>query len=276
MTEIADGLGDFHNHLVPGVDDGARSLEEALDGVRAMVAQGIRRIVTTPHLQASTLMDPDRGGARLDTVQEAFGTLREAVEETFESVTLASGFEVNLDMPAPDLGDPRVRLAGTRFVLVEWPRFQVPPGTERVLAGIREAGWIPVIAHPERYHGLDSGLEIPRRWRRAGAYLQVNHASVLGRYGTEARNRAVRLLQDGVVDYLSTDFHPRPGLSLGVDAVRAFFDEADAASSFQRLACINPGRLMQDEEPLPVPGFSVRKGLLSRIGTFLGSRGGPE
>ncbi len=272
MTAASGALGDLHSHLVPGVDDGARTLDEALEAVDRMVAVGIGRVVTTPHFRASLLQDDEACGRRIGEVEESFGRLQAAVDTRHPGVRLERGFEVLLDVPDPDFSDPRVRLAGTPFVLVEWPRLRIPPGTGAVLAQIRESGWIPVVAHPERYHGMDAELRRPLQWRQVGALLQVNHGSVVGRYGTEARNRALRLLQAGVVDYLSTDHHPRPGHGLDVDAVRTFFREADADESFVRLTEVNPGRLLEGDMPVEVPGFTIRKSLLGRLGNILGGR----
>jgi protein-tyrosine phosphatase len=265
-------LGDLHSHLVPGVDDGARTLEEALDAVGAMVEVGIGTIVTTPHIRASLFHDPERAEGRISEVEAAYRRLAVAVEERFPDVRLGRGFEVMLDVPDPDLRDPRVRMASTDFVLVEWPRMRIPRGTSAVLSRIRSEGWIPVIAHPERYHGLDAELRIPLAWRQSGALLQVNHGSLVGRYGNEARLRALRLLEAGAVQYLSTDHHPRPGHGLEVRAVERLFSEAGADETFECLTRVNPDRLVNGEPPVPVPGFVPRRGFMGRLGNLLGGR----
>jgi len=272
-TESKLRLGDLHSHLIPGVDDGARTLEEALRAVEAMVKVGIGTIVTTPHVRASVFHDPERGERRISEVESAYRGLAVAVAERFPDVRLGRGFEVMLDVPDPDLRDPRVRLASTDFVLVEWPRLRIPRGTNAVLARIRADGFTPIVAHPERYHGLDAELRIAQSWRQTGALLQVNHGSLVGRYGTEARVRALRLLQMGVIHYLSSDHHPRPDHGLDIEAVRTLFQEAGAEESFQCLTEVNPSRLVQGEDPLPVPVFTPRRGFLGRLGNFLGGGG---
>jgi protein-tyrosine phosphatase len=271
-SESKARLGDLHSHLVPGVDDGARSLDEALQAVEAMVEAGIGTIVTTPHIRASVFHDTEKAERRISEVEAAYRRLAVAVAERFPQVRLGRGFEVMLDVPDPDLRDPRVRLASTDFVLVEWPRLRIPRGTNAVLARIRADGFTPIVAHPERYHGLDPELRIPRSWRQTGALLQVNHGSLVGRYGNEARLRALRLLQDGTVQYLSSDHHPRPNHGLDLEAVERLFQEAGAEESFQCLTQVNPNRLVQGEAPVPVPGFTPRKGLLGRLGDIWGGR----
>ncbi|UCC24819.1 MAG: hypothetical protein JSU98_13960 [Gemmatimonadales bacterium] len=273
MMPDPDALGDLHSHLVPGVDDGARSMQEALDAVEAMTRVGIRRIITTPHLEASTLQDPEKAEKRIKAVQTAFRELVVAVREHFPEVALWRGFEIALDVPDPDFSDPRVRMAGTRFVLVEWPRLSVPPGSHGPIRRIRDAGWIPVVAHPERYHGVHNDLQMAATWREAGGYLQVNHGSVLGQYGDEARNRALRLLEAGLASYLASDHHPRPRHGLTVKLVREFFRELDAEETFLTLTRTNPRRLMDDREPYAVPRITVRGGLRGRLGSFLGGKG---
>lgn len=272
MRSDPEALGDLHSHLVPGVDDGARTLDEALEAVEAMTRTGVRRLVTTPHLQASVLEDGEAREAQIQRVQAAFRLLAAAVETRFPEVILRCGFEIMLDVPDPDLSDSRTRMGGTRFVLVEWPRLRVPPGTEAVITRIRRSGWIPILAHPERYHGLDPALALPRRWKAAGALLQVNHGSLVGRYGTEPRDRALRLVQAGLGDYLSSDYHPRPGFPLKVRDSWDLFREMEAEESFLALTRTNPQRLMNDQEPLPVPGFKARQGILARLGGWLSGK----
>lgn len=254
MGEADPLLGDFHSHLVPGVDDGAADVDEAVAALREMAAAGIGRLVTTPHLRASLLTSPRAAGEYLAMVDEAFQELAAAAAARASGVELERGFEVNLDVPDPDLSDPRLRLGGTRFALVEWPWTGIPGDSEAVLRRIRDAGWIPVIAHPERSRGLDADPALPRRWKDSGAYLQLNHGSFAGRYGEKARDRALRLVRDGAADYLSSDHHPGPRATLWVAAARTVFREMHAEESFRTLAGTNPLRLMEDREPVPVEG----------------------
>ncbi len=263
------GIGDFHSHLVPGVDDGAQSIADTLDGVRRMVDAGVGRIITTPHLDGSLTLDPTAFDARMGELDAAWERARRAVASDFPELDFRRGHEILLDRPDVDLADPRLRLGGTSFALVEWPRLQVPPGTAAVVARLRSAGWRPVIAHPERYGGMDVPLALPGEWRRAGAFLQVNHGSLLGRYGPEARRQAVVLLARGWVDYLASDFHGRAHLDLFIEAARELFREAGGMEQWRLLTSVNPSRLFSDEEPIPVPALTVEEGLLKKLRKML-------
>ena len=261
-------VADLHSHLIPGVDDGARSLEEALESVERMVAAGIGRIVTTPHLNASLTRDSALLGTWLDEVDESWRELAEQVGEHFPDVELLRGHEVMLDVPDPDFSDTRLRLAGTSFVLVEWPRLQIPPGTEQVIERIADAGYRPILAHPERYAGIRQDVNLAGAWRRAGAYLQVNHGSFAGRYGPEARGVASELVSLGWADYLSSDFHGRAHLEIHLSDAEGFFAAHDGLEQFGLLTVTNPGRVIEDQRPLPVPPLRIRGGLWDRFTKF--------
>ena len=268
---VPDGIVDLHSHLVPAVDDGARTVDDALEGIGRMVEAGIRRVVTTPHFDVSLGRDPARFGARMRQIDSAFAELRDRVAVEHPDVVLARGQEVMLDAPFPELTDDRHRLAGTRFVLVEWPRLQIPPATPDVVARIRGQGWIPVIAHPERYRGLMRDFAVVGAWRRAGACLQMNHGSVVGRYGTDVQTAAFRLLEGGWVDCLSSDFHARAHLPLYVAEARSWFEEREQLEVFDLLTRINPGRILDDQLPEAVPSFTIERSFWDRLTGFLRS-----
>lgn len=262
---------DLHSHLVPDVDDGARGVDGARAAVSRMVEAGVQRIVTTPHFDASLVRDPERFEARMAEIDAGFAALSEAVRADHPELELGRGQEVMLDDPAPDLSDDRLRLDGTRFVLVEWPRLRIPPSTPEALARIREQGWIPLIAHPERYEAIGRNFGLVGAWRRAGACLQMNHGSLLGRYGDEAREAAQRLLEGGWVDVLSSDFHARPHLPTFVREIREWFTERGFDEAFEILTEVNPARILANEHPDAVPSVTLERGLWDRITGFLRS-----
>lgn len=254
---------DFHNHLVPAVDDGAASLDEARAALAAFREQGVRTIVTTPHLQGELTLRGAELARRVHEVEAAWDTVRAMAAAEFPDLRLERGFEVALDTPAPDLSDERTRLAGTRFALVEFPHMNVPPHAVEAVFGLRMRGWAPVIAHPERYGNLDARLEGPGEWRRVGAALQVNCGSVLGRYGDEARRVAWELLRLGWVDYLGSDYHARG--TLHVRGCREAIERAGGAEQAALLMEENPARLLRGEPPLPVPPLPARRPLWRRL-----------
>ncbi len=256
---------DIHNHLVPGVDDGAGTLDDTLDSVERMTRLGIRKILTTPHLDGSLTLEPEALDARLSEVDAAFREARAAVAEHFPEVRFERGHEIMLDVPDVDFSDPRVRMAGTSFVLVEWPRLQIPPGTVQVIERIVRDGYRPVIAHPERYIGVERHAGILREWREAGAHLQVNYGSLFGRYGAVARQVAEHVLERGWADYLASDFHGQPTMKIYFKELAAHLEEGGASEALGALCVTNPSRLLRDEPPLPVPLLRAEKGLLAKL-----------
>jgi len=256
---------DFHNHLMPAVDDGAPSPDDTRSAVRALQAAGVAGAVATPHFAASLTMDASAFAARMADLDRGWVTLESVAQE--EDFQVWRGAEVALDVPAPALGDARLRLAGTRFVLVEFAYMTVPPNSAAVLGDIRAAGWIPILAHPERYGRLLRQPGLAAGWREAGAYLQVNGASLLGRYGDEPRQVAFDLLAAGRADYLCSDYHAR-GLPRTAE-YRAAVEQSGGSDQATLLLELNPARMLQDELPLPVPPLAIRSPLWQRLRQWL-------
>ena len=265
MDWIGDGYTDLHSHLVPGVDDGSRTLDDARDGLRQLLDAGIRRVVTTPHLNASLTQDPALLGDRLQEMDEGFLALKTMAEEEYPQLDLLRGHEVMLDIPDPDLSDLRVHLGESPFVLVEWPGLRVPPSSQPVLTRLMASGVRPVLAHPERYHGLDKDARLAGEWRRAGALIQVNYGSLAGRYGDLPRRRSLSLLERGWVDLLATDFHGRPHLSPSLLQAKDVLFELGGGAQFGLLAGLNPTRILRGEDPIPVPPLTMKAGVWQRL-----------
>lgn len=262
------GLVDLHSHLMPGVDDGARDETDARVALAELAEQGVERIVTTPHLPASAT-EADGGARVLERLDEGWRRLEEVAAGDFPRLELGRGVELRLDVPRPDVGDPRLRLAGGPAVLVEFSGFRVPHESVAPFAHLAERGWTPVLAHPERYAGLAERPELAEAWREAGARLQVNGPSLLGRFGERAEALAWRLLAEGRADCLASDHHARGAPE--VEAARRRVVEAGGEEAADRLMVENPARILAGEDPLPVP--PVRRepaGLWERVRSWLG------
>jgi protein-tyrosine phosphatase len=250
--DATTGFVDFHSHLLAGVDDGARDEEESRAAVGTFRAAGATALVTTPHFDGSLTGQPERMRERMSALDEAWEALRAWVEQEVPELRIGRGVELKLDVPEPDCSDPRVRLDGGRFVLVEFPGMQVPVRSELPLQAIARQGFTPVLAHPERYGGFDEELKRAHRWKNAGALLQINAGSLTGRYGQRARGNAELLLGAGLADFLCSDFHARGEL-----ATQQVLETADRdAEIFALLTRVNPQRLLDGELPIAVPAVS--------------------
>jgi protein-tyrosine phosphatase len=241
---------DFHNHLMPGVDDGAANIDESRVGLAAFRSQKVSDVITTPHIRASLLDHPRELEPFLDSLDNAWTALTDLATAEFPEMRLDRGAEVMLDVPNANLSEARIRLAGTSFVLTEFPFMSIPPHSTPAIRNLVEAGWVPVIAHPERYRNMPGNHDLVELWREAGARIQVNSGSLIGTYGGVAKSIAWELLRRGCVDYLCSDYHSRGKCIVG-DAA-AELERRGGASQLHALMRENPERLRRNEMPVPV------------------------
>lgn len=266
---MTPGYGDFHNHLVPGVDDGSRTLADALHSIDRMVSAGVTRVITTPHLRAS-LVARREFEEYMVLLDRRWNEVRQAVADAYPDLDFRRGFELRLDTAAPDVSDPRLHLGGTSFILVEWPMFTAPPGASRLLSGVADAGLVPILAHPERYAGIADDLEAARSWKSAGALLQGNYGSLVGQNGTRARRLAFRMLEEGLLDYLSSDFHGRPEYTFHLPGGATELTRRGGGGQLDLLGRVNPRRLFEGRPPHPVPPLRLDAPLAEMLHGFLG------
>lgn len=257
------GGADLHSHLMAGVDDGASDETQSRDALRALYEQGVRRIATTPHVDASVLARPGSWKKRAAELDAAWERLRTVASETVPDVVLERAAEVRLDVPDPDFSDERIRLGTGGVVLVEFAYFSIPPFSERILRQLVEQGYTPVVAHPERYRGLGVNPGIVGAWRAAGAWVQVNAGSLIGKYGPEPKSAAVGMLERGWIDCIASDYHARGVPYLA--AARSWLESHGAASHAVLLMEVNPGRILDGEAPHAVPPLERRDGWMSRV-----------
>ena len=249
---------DLHSHLLPGVDDGARTAADSLAVLEKFARDGVTVVACTPHLDASRAGEaPVKEHARLRA---------ELQTRMPEGIALVAGFEIQLDLPGADLTDPALHLGTSNAALVEFAGMTVPPNATRELYRLRQSGIIPVLAHPERYRGdTREGVE---EWRGVGAVMQVDTAMLFGR--APICRFARGLLENGLADCLASDNH---GDARSLASAWRWLDELGALEQAKLLTTTNPARLLANEIVLPVdPIPEAEEGMLARLRDLITGR----
>lgn len=247
---------DIHSHLLPDVDDGARSVEQAVEVLRQFAAEGVVAVVLTPHIRASEIAG-GAGERQVDRREEAFQRLRRRAPPL---PALHLGFEIMLDQPFPAaaLGDRRYALAGSRYYLVEFPLTVAAGSAVHALSPFQAVGLVPIVAHPERY---DAGTpETLRAWRTAGARAQIDATTLI--QATARGERARRLLAEGLADVVAADNH---GDRRSVTTAVRYLRERGVADAGALLAAGNPRAVVENGELQDVPPVELRMRLMERL-----------
>ena len=202
---IFKDMTDWHSHILPGVDDGFKSLEDSLAVLDMYQEAGISEVWLTPHIMEDIPNTTDGLRHRFDELRKAYHgrvTLRLAAEYMLDTL-----FEDRLDR-----GDLLPIGQDGRHLLVETSYFNPPARLSAILNGIRTRGYFPVLAHPERYVYMD--MQDYEQLSDSGVKFQLNLGSITGMYGSQAAKKAVRLLRNGYYDIIGTDLHRSTQLEL--------------------------------------------------------------
>lgn len=194
---------DIHCHLLPGIDDGAKTLADSLEMARIAVSEGVSVIACTPHMTPGVY---DNIGADVRVRVEA---LQRHIDEAGICLQVVSGADVHV---APDLvsrlrSGEALSLNGSRYVLLETPHHVAPPRLESLVFDLMSAGYVPIFTHPERLTWIDRNYDLIKRLFQSGVWMQVTAGSITGRFGERPRYWAERMLDEGIVHVVSTDAH---------------------------------------------------------------------
>ncbi|AHJ99268.1 tyrosine-protein phosphatase [Hymenobacter swuensis] len=197
---------DMHSHLLPGLDDGAETLEQSLELLRGLRELGYHKLVMTPHVMGDFYRNTPEG------IRNALAALRQAAAQAgLGDVQLECAAEYYLDESFAarlERNEELLSFGGTqRLVLIETSYINEPFNLTETVFKLKAAGYQPVLAHPERYTYLYGRFEDLVRIREEGVLLQVNLNSLIGYYSAGAKRVAEKLIDAGLVDLLGTDAH---------------------------------------------------------------------
>lgn len=231
---------DLHCHILPGLDDGSGSIEESLEMARVAAEEGVRTIVATPHCMI--------GGAR--DVKTGVMLLRELLQEEDIPLRLYPGMEIfgTYDTARLLRENRLLTLNGSRYPLIEFSFHTDGEEETDILEAVIRAGYQPLVAHPERYDYICYNPKLANRWKEMGCLFQINRGSLLGRFGEEAQQMGMELVQRGFATVVATDAHSPVMRTPRVRDVQRLLSRAVSGFAAELLMGSNPQRILKNEE----------------------------
>lgn len=205
LKDYLEGITDIHNHVLPGIDDGAPTVEDSIQLLRRYKSMGISNFICTPHIMNDYFPNTPH------TIETSFNKVKEAISELNElkDTRIRPAAEYMMDQYFLELlEEEKLLTLKEKYVLVEMSYFQAPINLKEILFQLQTHGYKPVLAHPERYafyHSKD--LRRYEELKNRGCLFQLNALSLSPHYGSNMQQIAYRLLETGMIDFIGTDTH---------------------------------------------------------------------
>ncbi len=193
---------DFHSHLIPGIDDGAKTIEDSIALVKKLYGLGYRKLITTPHIMSDYFRNTPA------IIHAGLETVREAVKNENIPVEINAAAEYYLDDGFMHIIEQeRLLTFGEKYLLFEISYINCPDNLKDMIFRMQVLGYKPVLAHPERYPFWFFKMDAYKELKDNGVLLQINVNSLSGYYGIEAKKTAEKLIDLELVDAIGTDMH---------------------------------------------------------------------
>lgn len=205
-----NGFVDIHSHLLPGIDDGAKDLDDAVALISKMASYGIKNIITTPHVLGSVYPNST------ETIKEKLKKVKEALKNNgLHDISIRAAAEYMLDEQFSErIKNDDILTLKDNLVLVEMSYFSAPLNLFEILFELQLKGYKPVLAHPERYNFYHNNFKMYNKLKKTGCLFQLNLLSLTEQYGKNVQKISIKLLNENMYDFVGTDTHHQNHLEL--------------------------------------------------------------
>lgn len=248
-------MRDIHCHILYGIDDGSKTIDESIHIIENAVNNGYSDLILTPHYRESQNFIADNSKKK-----EIFDSLKERVKEENIKINLYLGNEITVDSEIFDNIKNGVvtTLAGSRYMLLELPFDTKLPSIHNIIFQLVSMGYVPVIAHPERYSAYDNNFDEFEQMINEGALLQGNMASLHNKYGERAKEMLKELLKRHMIHFIGSDIHHETSRSYHRinDVIARITDLTGSNDMAYELVEKNIGKVIKNQEIEP---YQIRK-----------------
>ena len=205
-----DDFVDIHSHLLPGIDDGARDLNNSIELIKRMRSYGIKNFITTPHVLGDVY--PNSSEVIKEKLEEVKSEMK---SQGLNDVKITAAAEYMMDEQfSKRLSENDILTLKDNYILVEMSYFNAPVNLYEVLFEIQLKGYKPILAHPERYNFYHNDFESYYKLKKAGCLFQLNILSLTEQYGANVQKISKQLLKLNLYDFIGTDTHHNNHLEL--------------------------------------------------------------
>ena len=237
---------DIHSHILYGIDDGSKSLEESINIIKEHIKMGFTDIVVTPHYIENSKYETNN----IDK-ENILNELKEELKKQNIKINLYLGNEVFVNNNLEELIKKQEisTINNSKYLLIEFPMNEKPNDINNIIYELKIKGIIPIIAHPERYDYVEKNPNLVLEWIEEGALLQSNYGSIIGVYGSGPQKTIKKLLKKDLIDFLAKDIHyPNNKIYLNMDKIRKKIKKIISEERFIELANTNPKRIIENKE----------------------------
>lgn len=200
---------DIHSHLIPGIDDGAKTLEDSIRLARGLVDLGYKKVITTPHIMSDFYRNTP------EIIRDGLSNLNGVLKEKDINLEIAAAAEYYVDFDfISQIGKKELLTFGDNYILIEFSFMQAPQHLKEGLFALQTNGYKPVLAHPERYIYWHNDLKLYEELKNRDVLFQLNILSLVGIYSNEVAKVGEQLIQNGMIDLIGTDLHNDYQLSM--------------------------------------------------------------
>lgn len=231
---------DFHSHILPNIDDGSRSLNETIHILKEAQKAGFTKIISTSHY-----ID-----GYYEADEEERKKLLNEVKENFQDMEIYLGNEIYITNQMTELISEKKAstINNSKYVLFELPMNTEAMDVKEVVFRLMEKGYVPIIAHPERYKYVKENIEYVRELADMGVLFQSNYGSSIGMYGKKAQKTQKKLLQEGLIQFFGTDVHTVEHVYTKMPKILKKLRKIISEEELEQLSTVNPQKVLDNED----------------------------
>ena len=203
LVDYLEGFIDIHNHILPGIDDGAKTVEESIELIKAFSEFGVKHFIATPHIMHNYYPN------NRETIGKSLSLLKNGLQmNNIRDISISAAAEHMIDSNFEDLlKDNKVMPLAKNYLLIEMSYLQPSINFDEAVQKIEKHGYFPILAHPERYLYLHDNFKEHRKYKKRELFYQLNLLSLSKYYGKEVQQMAHKLLEEGFINFVGSDIH---------------------------------------------------------------------